>query len=206
MTLQYIRPVMMGDSSPAMTASIVSSRSPRPADTWPCWMSARPCTWRAAAVRSASLKRSPIAAASAAVVCAASSLAFTELLLGDGQDQVAALHAVMALDEPLPSRDPGVRLPRLSSQQEAETEPERTAGGALPVAGLAHARDGGDRGIAETRDRGRSGTPTWPAVRDRRHPRGWPHRRTRAPGKRRSSCRARSTHGRVEGVQATWIG
>ena len=31
-TLQYINPVMIGDSSPATTASIVSSRRLRPAD------------------------------------------------------------------------------------------------------------------------------------------------------------------------------
>ena len=42
-TLQYIKPVMIGDSSPATTASIVSSRRLRPVQTSPCWMSARPC-------------------------------------------------------------------------------------------------------------------------------------------------------------------
>ncbi len=133
MTLQYIRPVMIGDSSSAMTASIVSSSNRRPAGTWSCWMSARPCAWRAAADRSASLKQSPIAAALAAVACAASILSFAELLFDGGQDHVAALHAVTAFNESLPSRDPRIRLAHLPAKQEAETEPERTARGARRV-------------------------------------------------------------------------
>ena len=65
-TLQYIRPVTSGDSSPAVTATMISSRSASPSSTCPCCSRIRPCWWRAQATRSASPQRSPIAAASAA--------------------------------------------------------------------------------------------------------------------------------------------
>ena len=42
-TLQYIRPVMIGDSSPATTDSMTSSRRRSPIGTSPCSISARPC-------------------------------------------------------------------------------------------------------------------------------------------------------------------
>jgi hypothetical protein len=43
MMLQYMSPVMMGESSPATTASMVSSSSLMPSATLPSWMAARPC-------------------------------------------------------------------------------------------------------------------------------------------------------------------
>ena len=106
-TLQYIIAVMIGDSSPATTASIVSSRRFRPATTSPCSMSARPWAWRAAAVRSASRKLSDRDGLAGGRVRRIG-LALAQLLLGDGDGHIAALDAVPVLDEPLASRNPGV--------------------------------------------------------------------------------------------------
>ena len=71
--LQYTSPVTIGDSSPAVTATIVSSSSRRPVSRSPCRISAWPCSCTTSATRSASPKRRPIAAASAATAPAAAS-------------------------------------------------------------------------------------------------------------------------------------
>ena len=63
-------------------------------------------------------------------------LAVTQLLLGDCKHDVAALDAVTALDEPLPSRNPGVCLPDLASKEGGERKPEHTTRGARPVVRL----------------------------------------------------------------------
>jgi hypothetical protein len=114
MTLQYIRPVMIGNSSPATTASIVSSRRLRPAAPSPRWSrAALRVTGRRRKV-SVSKRLSDVEGlACSCMRCIGLSL--TQLLLGDSNRQVAALDAVVALDEPLASRRPGVRPAALSA-------------------------------------------------------------------------------------------
>ena len=47
--------------------------------------------------------------------------------------KVASFCRLSIPDEPLPARDPGVRVSDLPSKQESERQPERTAGGAWMV-------------------------------------------------------------------------
>ena len=63
-------------------------------------------------------------------------LPFSQLLLGDGTGQVASFDAARVFDQPLASRGPGVRLGGFTAEQDHERQPERTARGTLPVAGV----------------------------------------------------------------------
>ncbi len=64
--LQYTMPLARGESSPATTETIVSSRSSRPSSVRPRRISACPCSCTASARRSLSPNREAIPAASAA--------------------------------------------------------------------------------------------------------------------------------------------
>ena len=63
-------------------------------------------------------------------------IAFPETLLGEGQEQVTVLHAVMALDEPLRPREPSGRLSGIASEKKIETRPEGTARSPHTVTGV----------------------------------------------------------------------
>ncbi len=124
-----MRPVAIGDSSPAVTATIASSSSERPASTSPRPTRTTPCWCTAIASRSASPKRCPASAeaASSALVAAQER----------GQRrQVAALDAVAVAQQPLGAGEPAARLGGLAAQRQEQPEPERAADGRLDRAGL----------------------------------------------------------------------
>jgi hypothetical protein len=63
-------------------------------------------------------------------------IALAQTLLGEGQEQVTVLHAVVALDEPLRPREPSGRLSGIASEKEIQTRPEGTARSPHAVAGV----------------------------------------------------------------------
>jgi hypothetical protein len=69
--LQYTMPATIGDSSPVVTATMVSSTSRKPSSARPSLTSAWPRSISPIASRSRSAKRAPISAISTAVACAA---------------------------------------------------------------------------------------------------------------------------------------
>ena len=125
---------MIGDSSPATTASIVSSRRLRPATTSPCWMSAGPARG-GARPRGRRLERlsdgeglrlqSPAASrCPSRSCCSATATAGSLARRSRGPRRAVG------------PRGPCVRLSALASKQERQRQPERTASGACAVARL----------------------------------------------------------------------
>ena len=115
-TPQYTKPLTIGESSPAVTATMASSRRPRPSATRPCLISMMPWSCAARANRSASPKRSPTATASAAGGDGRVVLAGCLVFQHGRQQQVALLDAVttFALDQPPSPADPALGPARLA--------------------------------------------------------------------------------------------
>jgi hypothetical protein len=59
----------------------------------------------------------------------------TKLLLGEWQEEIPALGAILTLHQPLSASDPGVGLTDLAAEEEAHAPPVRTTRGTLRVAG-----------------------------------------------------------------------
>ena len=136
MTLQYIKPVTSGDSSPAATATMASSSSARPASTWPCSSRIRPCWWRAQAIRSASPTALADIRGSRRACVGGLALPGGELLFHEGGEQVALLGtlAAFALQQPLGTGEPAGRAAHLAAKEQAKPEPECTADSAAAFA------------------------------------------------------------------------
>ncbi len=128
----------MGDSSPAVTATMASSSSPRPSSTRPCWIRAQPCSCMARASRSASPKRSPISAASAAAGVRGLPITGSLMPQHHRHQQIAPLDAVFpfALYQPLGAAEPSGRAAHLSSECKVDAHPERAAHSAHRFAGV----------------------------------------------------------------------
>ncbi len=197
MTLQYIKPVTIDDSSPAVTATMTSSRSASPGSTCPCCSRARPCSCRAQAIRSASRQRSPISTAVAAVAYAASQVAGGKVLLDERQQEVAPLGAVrlLAFQQPLGAGKPSGRAAHLAAKEKTQPQPESATDGAKAFAGV-------QMGVMGTFER--SQIVVVPTDQIRRHrqqleilglPAELPRRRARATDRHRPRPAARNTHG-----------
>ena len=89
-------PVTTGDSSPAVAATIASSRLRRPGAICPAASSARPFRLRAKAIRSTSAKRSPIERGARGALDRPGGLPRAQVPLAGRQQQVALLDAVLA--------------------------------------------------------------------------------------------------------------
>ena len=126
-------PETIGDSSPAVTATIASSSSAKPSLSRPCWIRMWPCSCAASANRSESPKRSAIAAASPAVAAAPSQSPRASCSKIAGSEQVAPLDALtlVALEQPLGASEPAARAAHLATPGERDARPRtRTASAA----------------------------------------------------------------------------
>ncbi len=124
-------PATIGDTSPAVTATIASSSIASPSGTRPALTSMWPWMCSASANKSASANRRAIAAASPATSPPVVEVALHLVAEDRWQAEVAALHAVRVLlaDEPLRPSDPARPAPHLAGQQELHPRPERAARG-----------------------------------------------------------------------------
>ena len=127
----------MGDSSPAVTATIASSTRRRPSSVRPVLTRAWPCSITPIATRSRSPNRSPIAVASAAVARGVV-VAAEHVLQEDRDQQVAPLDAVplRAREQPLPAGEPAHGGPGSSPEEQVVADPPGEARGALRLAGV----------------------------------------------------------------------
>ena len=126
-TLQYTTPETIGVTSPAVTATITSSKSATPSATRPSPTSTRPRPWRARLVRSASAKRSPMRSAAAKVASAPARSPHGDLLERLRQHHVSALDAVVPI---LLEQTPGACRPaggacELARANQRKGDPER---------------------------------------------------------------------------------
>ena len=127
----------------------------------------------------------------------------TQLLLGDGDQHIAAFNAVTVLDEPLPARNPGIRRPDLSPKQREQREPGRASRGPRLVVRVSMETMQAFLQLLETR-LSRPVRNAAVASPSRSAPAGapLPDRRTAEPGRRLPTRDVRSSRGRVQGGSA----
>ena len=154
---------MSGESSPAATATMASSRRASPGSICPGLECRRaPCRCKAAATRSASWKRSPISTAGGRRAEGCVTIAGGELLFDGRQQKVASFDTVGCLRFPAAAgRGRTIRSPGPSRLDRRGGSPART-----PHAQRAHTlrhrgrHDATDRELASNRRPGSSERPT----------------------------------------------
>ncbi len=131
---QYIRPVIINDSSPAVTATMTSSSSASPSWTRPC-----STAYQALLVTGAG-DQVGVAAALADIggprraFVGSLPLAGGDVFVRHGDEHVALLGAlILALQQSLAAGEPAGRAAHLSTEEQLEAEPERTADGAVAL-------------------------------------------------------------------------